>query len=56
MCRVGDIIVVKEFKDKNGIVVPRHSFVVINDDILSMFYDNMYYHRINIIIEKESFL
>ena len=26
MCRVGDIIVVKEFKDKNGIVVPRHSF------------------------------
>lgn len=27
MCRVGDIIVVKEFKDKNGIVVPRHSFV-----------------------------
>lgn len=32
MCRIGDIIVVKEFKDKNGIVVPRHSFVVINDE------------------------
>ena len=32
MCRVGDIIVVKEFKDKNGIVVPRHSFVVISDE------------------------
>ena len=32
MCRVLDIIVVKEFKDKNGIVVPRHSFVVINDE------------------------
>ena len=32
MCKLGDIIVVKEFKDSNGIVVPKHSFVVINDD------------------------
>ena len=32
MCRVGDIIVVKEFKDNNGIVVPKHSFVVISDE------------------------
>ena len=30
MCRVGDIIVVKEFKDNNGIVVPKHSFVVVS--------------------------
>ena len=32
MCRLGDIIVVKEFKDSNGITVPKHSFVVINDE------------------------
>ena len=32
MCRVGDIIVVKEFKDRNGTVVPKHSFVVISDE------------------------
>ena len=32
MCRVGDIIVVKEFKDSNGTVVPKHSFVVISDE------------------------
>lgn len=32
MCKLGDIIVVKEFKDSNGVVVPKHSFVVINDD------------------------
>lgn len=32
MCRVGDIIVVKEFKDNNGTVVPKHSFVVISDE------------------------
>jgi len=32
MCKLGDIIVVKEFKDKNGITVPKHSFVVINDE------------------------
>ena len=32
MCRVGDIIVVKEFKDNNGIVVPKHSFVVVSDE------------------------
>ena len=32
MCKLGDIIVVKEFKDNNGITVPKHSFVVINDE------------------------
>ena len=32
MCKLGDIIVVKEFKDKTGILVPKHSFVVINDE------------------------
>lgn len=32
MCKLGDIIVVKEFKDKNGEIVPKHSFVVINDE------------------------
>ena len=32
MCRVGGIIVVKEFKDRNGTVVPKHSFVVISDE------------------------
>lgn len=32
MCKLGDIIVVKEFKDKNGVIIPRHSFVVINDE------------------------
>ncbi len=32
MCKLGDIIVIKEFKDKNGTIVPKHSFVVINDE------------------------
>ena len=32
MCKLGDIIVVKEFKDLNGITVPKHSFVVVNDE------------------------
>lgn len=32
MCKLGDIIVVNEFKDKNGVTVPKHSFVVINDE------------------------
>ena len=32
MCKLGDIIVVKEFQDEEGIKVPKHSFVVINDE------------------------
>ena len=32
MCKLGDIIVIKEFKDQNGIIIPKHSFVVINDE------------------------
>ncbi len=32
MCKLGDIIVVKEFKNEEGISVPKHSFVVINDE------------------------
>ena len=32
MCKLGDIIVVNEFKDENGYTVPKHSFVVINDE------------------------
>lgn len=32
MCKLGDIIVVKEFKNENGDIVPKHSFVVINDE------------------------
>ena len=32
MCKLGDIIVVKEFRDKDGTLVPKHSFVVINDE------------------------
>ena len=32
MCKLGDIIVVSKFKDENGDIVPRHSFVVINDE------------------------
>ena len=32
MCKLGDIIVVKEFKDSNGNLVPKHSFVIINDE------------------------
>jgi len=32
MCKLGDIIVVKEFIDSSGTLVPKHSFVVINDD------------------------
>lgn len=32
MCKLGDIIVVKEFRDKDGAIVPKHSFVVINDE------------------------
>ena len=32
MCKLGDIIVVKEFKGEDDIIVPKHSFVVINDE------------------------
>ena len=32
MCKLGDIIVVKQFKNENGDVIPKHSFVVINDE------------------------
>lgn len=32
MCKLGDIIIVKEFKDRDGEIVPKHSFVVINDE------------------------
>lgn len=31
ICKIGDIIVVKEFKDENDDIVSKHSFVVIND-------------------------
>lgn len=32
MCKLGDIIVIKEFKNELGEKVARHSFVVINDE------------------------
>ena len=32
MCKLGDIIVVNEFKDASGKLVPKHSFVIINDE------------------------
>lgn len=32
MCKLGDIIVVKEFKNEYGDIVPKHSFVIINDE------------------------
>ena len=32
MCKLGDVIVIKEFKNENGDIVPKHSFVVINDE------------------------
>lgn len=32
MCKLGDIIVIKEFKNEFGEIVPKHSFVVINDE------------------------
>ncbi len=32
MCKLGDIIVIKKFKNENGDVIPKHSFVVINDE------------------------
>ncbi len=31
ICKLGDIIVVNQFKDYNGTIVPKHSFVVIDD-------------------------
>lgn len=33
MCKLGDIIVVKEFKNEYGDIIPKHSFVVINDEV-----------------------
>ena len=33
MCKLGDIIVVKEFKNELGEAIPKHSFVVINDEM-----------------------
>ena len=32
MCKVGDIIVIKEFKNEIGEPVKKHSFVVISDE------------------------
>ena len=32
MCKLGDIIVIKEFKNEYGEIMPKHSFVVINDE------------------------
>lgn len=31
MCKLGDIIVINKFKNEYGIIIPKHSFVVIND-------------------------
>ena len=31
MCKLGDIIVIKEFKNEFGETIPKHSFVVISD-------------------------
>ena len=31
MCKLGDIIVIKEFKNEFGETIPQHSFVVISD-------------------------
>ena len=42
MCKLGDIIVIKEFKNEIGEKITRHSFVVISDDknsIEGMHYD-----------------
>lgn len=32
MCRLGDIILVNKFKNEDGEIVCKHSFVVINDE------------------------
>ena len=32
MCKLGDIIVVNKFKNENGKIISKHSFVVINDE------------------------
>lgn len=32
MCKLGDIIIIKEFKDEDGTLVSKHSFVVVNDE------------------------
>lgn len=42
MCKLGDIIVIKEFKNEIGEIIKKHSFVVINDEensIEGMSYD-----------------
>ena len=31
MCKLGDLIIIDEFKNENNEIVPRHTFVVIND-------------------------
>ena len=32
MCKLGDIIIINNFKNEDGIDVSKHSFVVINDE------------------------
>lgn len=32
MCKLGDIIVIKEFRNEYGEIIPKHSFVIINDE------------------------
>ena len=36
MCKLGDIIVIKEFKNEIGKIIKQHSFVVINDEFGSI--------------------
>lgn len=32
MCKLGDVIIIKEFKNENNEIVKKHSFVVISDE------------------------
>lgn len=33
MCKLGDIIIIKEFKDEDGTLASKHSFVVVDDEL-----------------------
>ena len=36
MCKLGDIIVIKEFKNEIGKIIKQHSFVVINMSLVAL--------------------
>ena len=48
MCRMGDIIVIKEFRNENGEIIKKHPFIVLSD--FKYKYNNLKYNIITNMI------